>query len=688
MNALKKEVAPQEHHLLSSMRQAKIPALDGEAAPVELFYRYHSELARENRGPRTGAMGGAESHLDNGDLPTISQQHQQDVPHPHLSQDQQSARPLPYDAACAALDRPIEWFEVYLVTFPSNSTFLQALLQDGHLPLEDLRRIDALVADKKLQPDLPSYIPCLLGIGPCYQCTSFLFTLRQSIAEGLFNPDLPAARWRPHTNNGRSGGQTGITAEHLRFARFCSKGAPWRQETSISNSGSQQLGPIWRQLEPQSQRTASSNSQHSIRPTSCLPVAAELIQQHRDAGSQFLRQQETALASLNAAQLQYLRRLQGSGGDNTNSSTASSSGPPPPLTILSSTSTTQTTLLQQQLGLLQQQRLAAATLLTQLELQQQHPPQGTPAVLIRDTLQHLHLHTQQLEQQDLLLQQLQNCAMEVQATVELMQADPQPLTQQPALGRLLQQQGLLMGEWRAATATPYSRDQHTSTQPSTAPRVQEEAEQLTFSLRKQLCCKLAEQFNDWLQTGMVPQTDSFLLSTITSIEKRQSAEHPLNLADPADRRGIAVSSLTPKLMELVLLSRISHLTMEWQLLGPSQVGFLPMHSAEMHIMRLIGAVKANQERQQDSYILFLDLKKAYDSVHQPTMWALLHSMGIPRKLINLLSNWNKDRRAAVRVNGTTSQCSHWLPGLPCDEGPAPRLSPQPPPLQLLHRDTQ
>ncbi len=46
------------------------------------------------------------------------------------------------------------------------------------------------------------------------------------------------------------------------------------------------------------------------------------------------------------------------------------------------------------------------------------------------------------------------------------------------------------------------------------------------------------------------------------------------------------------------------------------------------------------------------------------MWALLHNMGIPRQLVQLLQKWNSSRTAAVRVNGTVSEPFPVTKGLP------------------------
>ena len=46
--------------------------------------------------------------------------------------------------------------------------------------------------------------------------------------------------------------------------------------------------------------------------------------------------------------------------------------------------------------------------------------------------------------------------------------------------------------------------------------------------------------------------------------------------------------------------------------------------------------------------LFVDFKQAYDSVHRPSMWAILEEMGIPAKLIQLTKTCYRNSKCSVR----------------------------------------
>jgi hypothetical protein len=59
-------------------------------------------------------------------------------------------------------------------------------------------------------------------------------------------------------------------------------------------------------------------------------------------------------------------------------------------------------------------------------------------------------------------------------------------------------------------------------------------------------------------------------------------------------------------------------------------------SAEQHVSTLWEVCNARRQCGQETYVLFLDLKKAYDVIHHDTLFELLLHMGVPDALVNLL----------------------------------------------------
>jgi len=170
--------------------------------------------------------------------------------------------------------------------------------------------------------------------------------------------------------------------------------------------------------------------------------------------------------------------------------------------------------------------------------------------------------------------------------------------------------------------------------------------------RLRLCTALAELFNTWLVAKRVPTTQDFRRQIVTPVGKDGTTSDP---SDPELYRGISVGNLIPKIFSLVLLSRMTHWAINNGLVGPEQVGFMPMHSADMHVLTIREMLQMRRNTKKDTYALFVDFRKAYDNVHLPSLWHILAHAGLPPDLVHLLKEWDTSRRAAVRVNSELSE---------------------------------
>ena len=50
--------------------------------------------------------------------------------------------------------------------------------------------------------------------------------------------------------------------------------------------------------------------------------------------------------------------------------------------------------------------------------------------------------------------------------------------------------------------------------------------------------------------------------------------------------------------------------------------------------------------------MFIDLKKAYDSVPRAALWQALGKLGVPGSLIELIRSFHCDMQAQIRLNDT------------------------------------
>ena len=64
-----------------------------------------------------------------------------------------------------------------------------------------------------------------------------------------------------------------------------------------------------------------------------------------------------------------------------------------------------------------------------------------------------------------------------------------------------------------------------------------------------------------------------------------------------------------------------------------------------------------------AFLLFIDLKKAYDSVPREAMWAALGKLGVPEPVIKLIRSFHQDMQAQIQLNGTLLEAIDVTKGL-------------------------
>ncbi|CAH1233043.1 Hypp565 [Branchiostoma lanceolatum] len=117
-------------------------------------------------------------------------------------------------------------------------------------------------------------------------------------------------------------------------------------------------------------------------------------------------------------------------------------------------------------------------------------------------------------------------------------------------------------------------------------------------------------------------------------------------------RGITLLSVPGKVFANVLLARLRPLLLRKQ--RREQSGFTPGRSTVDRILALRLLAERRREYRKPLYAAYVDLKQAFDSVDRPALWKILKIIGVPAKLIKLLSLLYSDTSSCVRVNGKMS----------------------------------
>jgi hypothetical protein len=125
-----------------------------------------------------------------------------------------------------------------------------------------------------------------------------------------------------------------------------------------------------------------------------------------------------------------------------------------------------------------------------------------------------------------------------------------------------------------------------------------------------------------------------------------------SLSDCNNWSGITLMSTPGKVFSRILLNRIQ-IAVD-ATLRENQAGFRKGRSCLEQIFTLRNIIEQSSEYQREITINFIDLKKAFDSVHRLPLWKILKQYGIPDQDIEAFKALYKKSSCCVKTaNGYT-----------------------------------
>ena len=99
--------------------------------------------------------------------------------------------------------------------------------------------------------------------------------------------------------------------------------------------------------------------------------------------------------------------------------------------------------------------------------------------------------------------------------------------------------------------------------------------------------------------------------------------------DPDNYRGLAIGSAFAKLYSFILLNRLTEFIDIKKLISPNQIGFMKHMGTQDHVFLLQTIVeKVVKKNKKKLYVVFIDFKKAYDTVNRNRLFDKLRKLGI------------------------------------------------------------
>ncbi|KAH9252292.1 hypothetical protein BASA81_009745 [Batrachochytrium salamandrivorans] len=156
---------------------------------------------------------------------------------------------------------------------------------------------------------------------------------------------------------------------------------------------------------------------------------------------------------------------------------------------------------------------------------------------------------------------------------------------------------------------------------------------------------------------------AWLCASIVSIDKKDG--DPLN---PGDKRGIALINVGLKLVCKVLQMRIERFVETNNLLSYEQAGFRKREECVGQVVSLVDIIQRRQNAGLNTHVLFIDIRKAFDTVPVGALLWKLQNMGFPRRTLAFLKALYTSSSARARAGSLLSGPIP-IPGLSRDTDP-------------------
>ena len=163
-------------------------------------------------------------------------------------------------------------------------------------------------------------------------------------------------------------------------------------------------------------------------------------------------------------------------------------------------------------------------------------------------------------------------------------------------------------------------------------------------------------FNLSLTTGIVP--DKLKIAKVIPLFKSGEANSPSNY------RPISLLSIFNKLLEKIIYKRLYSFFQKENILYKYQFGFREKHGTCLAVLETMDMCYKNLDNNKYVIGLFLDLKKAFDTVNHEILLHKLYNYGIRGVMYDWLKSYLNDRYQFTFVNGTRSDTKKVACGVP------------------------
>lgn len=168
--------------------------------------------------------------------------------------------------------------------------------------------------------------------------------------------------------------------------------------------------------------------------------------------------------------------------------------------------------------------------------------------------------------------------------------------------------------------------------------------------------RLLDIINVSLSSGKVP--DAWKISTVIPIEKVN------NTILCQEFRGVNMVPVMEKVLEIAVKQQLMKFCDEFMVLESMQSGFRVNHSCETSVLNLSNRWMREMEDGKFVLVVFLDLRRAFETVNRTLLLKKLKKMGLKGKVLNWFESYLTDRKQKVKYGSSFSETQQQEYGVP------------------------